>query len=275
MTFLKISQIAFEVGERQQSDAANVQQIDEELASLQSLVSVNSYSSESVAAVDEASKTVDSDAAIPVNTVAMTSGELTEYMLRIRNRRALNLKDDSNSENRAAALDGQNRRNWSIDGEHSNGPVRDSANNFPHGSNNRKDERSGFMQEGRSNTVSNLSNGDRTTGQSKSGDLTRSFQENNTNWGRDRELRGASSTSATVKRVVEEGEDGEESMDQEDHVVEDNSRQGKLKPDGVTSSELAVAEEDYVPEEIEIEGDGEVDEEEDEAELLLAALGGR
>jgi hypothetical protein len=266
----KISQIAFEISERQQSDAANVQHIDEELANLQSLVSVNSYSSEAVAAVDEASKIIDSDVAVPVNTAAMTGGELTEYMLRIRNRRALNLKDDSNSENRAA-IDGQNRRNWSLDGEHNNGPFRETASNSQHASNNRKDERGGNMHEGRSITV----NGDRAAGQSKSSDHERYFQEHNSNRGRERESRGASSTSASVKHVVEEGEDAEDSMDQDDNVLKDNNRQSKLKPDDATESELAVAEDDYVPEETEIEGDGEVDEEEDEAELLLAALGGR
>lgn len=264
-----ISQIALEVSWRQQSDAANVQQIDEELENLQSLVSVNSYSSEPVAVVDVASKTTDSDAALPVNTAAMTGSELTEYMLRIRNRRALNLKDDSNSQNRAAT-DGQNRKNWILDGEHNNGPIREAVNNYPYPSNNRKDERSGLMHEGRSMTVSNLSNGDRTVGQNKSSDHSRSTHEDNSKWGRDRELRGTSSASAAVKRVVEEGEDAED-----DNIIEDNNRHSALIPGDSIRSELAVAEEDYVPEETEIEGDGEVDEEEDEAELLLAALGGR
>lgn len=264
-----ISQIALEVSGRQQSDAANVQQIDEELENLQSLVSVNSYSSEPVAVVDEASKTTDSDAAVPVNTAAMTGSELTEYMLRIRNRRALNLKDDSNSQNRAAT-DGQNRKNWILDGEHNNGPIRETVNNYPYPSNNRKDERSGLMHEGRSMTVSNLSNGDRTMRQNKSSDHSRSTHEDNSKWGRDRELRGTSSASAAVKRVVEEGEDAED-----DNIIEDNNRHSVLIPGDSIRSELAVAEEDYVPEETEIEGDGEVDEEEDEAELLLAALGGR
>jgi hypothetical protein len=247
-----------------------VQQIDEELANLQSLVSVNSFSSESVAAIDEASKTIDSDVALPVNTTAMTGGELTEYMLRIRNRRALNLKDDSNSENRAA-IDGQNRRNWSLDVEQNKGSARETAINSQHASNSRKDERGGNMHEGRSITV----NGDRTAGQIKSSDHERYFQEHNTNRARERESRGARSTSASVKRVVEEGEDAEDSMDQDDNVIEDNNRHSKLKPGDATGSDSAVAEEDNVPEETEIEGDGEVDEEEDEAELLLAALGGR
>lgn len=276
-----LSQIALEISERRQADAAIIQQTDEELANLQSLVSANSYSSEPVVAVDEVSKASDADPVVPLSTVAMTGGELTEYMLRIRNRRALNLKDDSTSENRAT-VDGQSRRNWSLDEEHNNGPSREAGNNYPYASSNRKEERGGPAHEGRSLSGSNFSNADRTVGHGKSGDHARSHNDQSSNWGRDRErerdLRGGSSTSASSSRVIEEGEDAEEPVDQED-VIEGKSRNSEHIPGRSVGSRLprqteaVVAEEEYVQDETEV--DGEVDEEEDEAELLLAALGGR
>lgn len=207
---------------------------------------------------------------------ALSGSELTEYMLRIRNRKSLALKADSMEMDRKDLNKQSMRPNWSLDdsavgnGSHSNFPI-------SVGTNNHRSMQS-YSQQG---TVKH------TLGVNTAG---RQFKENSS-WDRSRDAafgssshRGdsATETSNSIFEGREDGEDGEENTNSINRSYQSSrpqsSSSNKLsnprKADVAASNDAG----DDVSAPLEIDegaDEGEVDEEEDEAEQLLAALGGR
>ena len=215
----------------------------------------------------------------PGSGPALSGSELTEYMLRIRNRKSLALKADS-MEMDHKDLNKQNiRPNWSLDDSAVGNGNHSGSNNFPFsaGTNNHRSMQSHSQQDTVKHTL-----GVNTAG--------RQFKENKS-WDRSRDATSGSSshrgdsateTSNSIFEGREDGEDGEENTNSINRSHQSSRPQlsfsNKLsnprKADVAASNDAG--DDDSAPLEIdEVADEGEVDEEEDEAEQLLAALGGR
>ena len=248
-----------------------IEQIDSELERLQSHITVHSLPSESVE--DASHSSVYNTASIVVDTVAapaLSGGELTEYMLRIRNRRNLALKADSIDQNEPTR---QNiRENWSIDD--GVGGNQSGLASFSFSAGNNRGMQNHSQQENSINEKHGANNAGRQFKETSFKDRSRNAAP------RSPSHRGATAPSISVIEDREDGEDGEEnenSIDlgnQNGHPRTNYSSKYSFQRQGDISAVSDALDDDNAPLEVEVD-EGEVDEEEDEAELLLAALGGR
>lgn len=257
-----------ETARRDQADTALIEQIDAELECLQSQVAVNSLpAEESSDAVGLDS--LDNSASAAVSTdagagSALSGSELTEYMLRIRNRRNLALKADAIDQN-----DPNNqkvRANWSLD---------DGADGNGNGNGFNTRSMQNYSQQ---NTSSAEKHGGRNYTESSSRDRSRITAPRSSSH---RGGGGAGAASAT-SQDREEGEDGEENessstdhSNQDSHPANNRKETSYLRKHDMPAVSDAVEDDSAPPESNEGADEGEVEEEEDEAEQLLAALGGR
>ena len=271
-------QLIEETAKRDQSDTALIEQIDAELECLLLRLAENSLPAElpeaaTLDSVDDVALAVISpEGGLVVDPgPALSGSELTEYMLRIRNRKSLALKADSMEMDRKDLNKHNIRPNWSLDDSAIGNGNHSGSNNFPFsaGTNNHRSTQSYSHQD----TVK------QTFGVNTAG---RQFKENSS-WDRSRGATSGSSshrgdsateTSNSTFEGREDGEDGEENTNSI------NRSHQSSRPQSSFSSKLAASndagDDDSAPPEINEGADeGEVDEEEDEAEQLLAALGGR
>ena len=199
---------------------------------------------------------------------ALSGNELTEYMLRIRNRRNLALKADAIDQNEPT---NQNvRANWSLDdGADGNG------NGNGSGFNTRSVQN--YSQQDTSNADKHGVNiGGRNYSESSSRDRSRNTAP------RSSSRRGGGGAASAITEDREDGEDGEENESSTDHSNQDSHSANYRKEiscssrkDDMPAVSDAVDDDSAPPESNEGADEGEVEEEEDEAEQLLAALGGR
>lgn len=256
-----------ETARRDQADTALIEQIDAELECLQSQVTVNSLPAEE-SSEDVGLESVDNSASAAVSTdararSALSGSELTEYMLRIRNRRNLALKADAIDQN--YPNNQKVRANWSLD---------DGADGNGNGFNTRS-----IQNHSQQDTSNADKHGGRNYTESSSRDRSRNIAPRSSSH---RGGGGAGAASAT-SQDREEGEDGEENESSStDHSNQDSHPANKRKETSYSSREGdmpavsdAVDDDSAPPESNEGADEGEVEEEEDEAEQLLAALGGR
>ena len=212
--------------------------------------------------VDNTAPTVTNTEAGPI----LSGTELTEYMLRIRNRRNLALKADQNDPNK------QNiRGNWSIDdgvSGNQSGSVR-----LPFSAGNNRGLQN-YSQHVNSNAEKyGINNAGRQFKESSSRDHSRDMAP------RSSSHRGATVISNSVVEDREDGEDGEENESGIDHSNQNGLPQAKYsnKLSYPQKADISAVSDSVDDDSVPLEGadEGEVDDEEDEAELLLAALGGR
>ena len=247
-----------------------MQQIDKELASLQAYVSTF---------VDQPSASEGDNVEVSSSsemtaTAGMTSSELSEYMTRV-NRSRTATSGDSESLGDFDADSAANRRNWGIDQGH--GPIDRNAEKFPMSytsSGKRQSENISVEDVRNMRTARHQHNGQSIESGQYGSHLGSSAGEG----GR---RRGGS--EAEEGEQGEEGEEGE--VKSRDHGKgsgnnrnrDDGSRKNASYGGSSRSrtAEVAVVDEEYNPDEAVDEDEAEGDEEEDEAEQLLAALGGR
>ena len=228
---------------REHLDAEELQQIESQLLDLQPLISADSFSSEVKSANDERISTSENDAEVAASapTSQMSNSELSEYILRVRSRKKPTPLDDRDRDLHAA--NGNHRRtNWLLDDD-SGGTDRKGGNGFA--SNNAQ----------------------------KSNSVPQNDQSNQLNVGRDRKK--ATGADAGLIVDVEEGEDGEEVGQQREQTHNTDSSSSDIKATHRESNKSDPA--SFTGEDLDADGvdDADADEGEDEAELLLAALGGR
>jgi hypothetical protein len=261
-----------ETAKRDQADTALIEQIDAELECLQSQVTVNSLPAEE-SSEDVGLDSVDNSASAAVSTdagagSALSGSELTEYMLRIRNRRNLALKADAIDQN-----DPNNqkvRANWSLD---------DDADGNGNGNGFNTRSMQNYSQQDTSNADKHVMNSTgRSYAESSSRDRSRKMAPRSSSH---RGGGGAGAASAT-SQDKEEGEDGENESSSTDHSNQDSHPANHRKEishssrkDDMTAVSDTIDDDSAPPESNEGADEGEVEEEEDEAEQLLAALGGR
>ena len=238
------SQIAVEVSNREQSDSEALQQIESQLLDLQPLISADSFSSEVNSANDEKIGTngIEAEVAVGASTTQMSNTELSEYILRVRSRKKPTPLDDRDRDLYSA--NGNHRRtNWLLGDDN--------------GGTDRKGGANGFA----SNTQ-------------KSNSVPQNEESNQLSVSRERR----EATGADVGPIdVEDGEDGEEVGQLREQKRNTNSSSNDILATHRESDKAVPDSTSFIGEELDADGadDAEADEGEDEAELLLAALGGR
>lgn len=201
---------------------------------------------------------------------ALSGSELTEYMLRIRNRRNLALKADAIDQNEPTNQ--KVRANWSLD---------DGADGNGNGNGNGFNTRSmqNYSQQDTSNAEKYVMN---SAGRNYTESSSRDRSRNTAPRSSSHRGGGGGGAASATSEDREDGEDGEENESSTDHSNQDSHPANYRKEishssrkDDMPAVSDTVDDDSAPPESNEGADEGEVEEEEDEAEQLLAALGGR
>lgn len=221
--------------------------------------------------------------------ISSCSGELSEYITRIHNRRAdKSAGDDMHDDNEINSA--VSRQNWGIDNEYSFGDRRESGIRQQQQGRQQQDYQymprilSGFPQDSSQNEYGYASN---------QRNIQQGYRQGNgrtplTNQDKDNQSRSFSSQSSRKRRdasgsdvsytrsaaTLGDVEDGEESIECVEKSGEEIESRITTEFVGPHRENNIVGEEEYNPEEV-ADNEGRFKMEEDEAELLLAALGGR